>query len=480
MTRTITVARGDGIGPEIMGAALSILHEAGAQFDVEFVEMGLSVYEQGNTSGITPEAWESMRRTRVLYKAPFTTTQGKGVKSINVTLRKSLGLFANIRPVMAYTPYIQSHHPDMNLVIIRENEEDLYAGIEHRQTYEVYQTLKLLSLPGSERIIRYAFEYARAHDRGKVTCMTKDNIMKLTDGMFHDMFNHIAGDYPDIETEHLIIDIGTARLASYPEQFEVVVVPNLYGDVLSDVSALLTGSVGLAGSANIGDSFAMFEAVHGSAPDIAGKGIANPSGLLLAGVLMLQYIGQAQVATRVQNAWLKTLEDGVHTIDIYNEEHSTQTVNTQEFAAAICDRLGQQPERLHAARAGSAFGLPEPGQIVKESRAQKALVGVDVFLDWDEADRNPDVLGEQLSAANGEGLNLIMITNRGQKVWPEGLPETFCTDHWRCRFQSEEPVSHAHIVRLLGRIEQHGFDFIKMEGLFTFDGEPGFSLGQGQ
>ena len=225
-------------------------------------------------------------------------------------------------------------------MVIRENEEDTYGGIEHRQTFEVYQCLKLITLPGTERIIRFAFEYARTHNREKVTCFTKDNIMKLTDGLFHDVFRSIAADYPDITAENMIVDIGTARLADTPGQFDVVVTPNLYGDIFSDVAAQI------AGSANIGDQCAMFEAIHGSAPDIAGQNLANPSGLLNAAVMVLIHIGQAEVANRIQNAWLKTLEEGVHTADIYDPGRSTKKVGTSEFTEAVIDRLGEEPETL--------------------------------------------------------------------------------------------------------------------------------------
>ena len=303
----ITVAHGDGIGPEIMDATLFILEEAGAALELERIKVGKELYLSGNTAGIDEAGWESVRRTRVLLKAPITTPQGGGMKSLNVTLRKTLGLFANVRPCVSYAPILPTMHPGMDTVIVRENEEDLYAGIEHRHTDEVMQSIKFISRPGTERIVRYAFEYARAYGRKKVTCMAKDNIMKLSDGLFHRVFDEIAAEYPEFETDFWIVDIGAARLATRPQNFDVVVLPNLYGDILSDVTAELVGSVGLGGSSNVGQSAAMFEAIHGSAPDIAGQGIANPSGLLL-GAVMLQHIGQGDVAKRVHDAWLATLE----------------------------------------------------------------------------------------------------------------------------------------------------------------------------
>src|SRR6478672_9252092 len=339
----ITVARGDGIGPEIMDATLTILRESGARLAIEEIEIGEKVYLRGNTAGIEPSAWESLRRTRVFLKAPITTPQGGGFKSLNVTTRKTLGLYANVRPCVAYHPYVETKHPVMDVVIVRENEEDTYAGIEYRQTDQVVQCLKLISRPGSEKIVRYAFEYARRNNRKKVTCFTKDNIMKLTDGLFHKVFDEIAVEYPDLENEHWIVDIGAAKLADTPEAFDVIVMPNLYGDVLSDVAAQIAGSVGLAGSANIGEHVSMFEAIHGSAPRRAGQNLANPSGLLLGAVMMLVHVGLTDHAERVHNAWLRTIEDGIHTYDIYEDGKSKQKVGTKEFAQAVVERLGKKP-----------------------------------------------------------------------------------------------------------------------------------------
>lgn len=259
--RKITVAYGDGIGPEIMKATLEILEAAGAQIEPEVIEIGEQVYLKGISSGIEPKAWDSLRETKIFLKSPITTPQGGGFKSLNVTTRKTLGLYANVRPCKAYSPYIRTHFPETDMVIVRENEEDLYAGIEHRQTDDVYQCLKLISRPGSEKIIRYAFEYAKKYNRKKVTCMTKDNIMKLADGLFHKVFNDVAKEYPEIEADHKIIDIGTALIADKPEMFDVIVTLNLYGDIISDVAAQITGSVGLGGSSNVGEDVAMFEEI---------------------------------------------------------------------------------------------------------------------------------------------------------------------------------------------------------------------------
>ena len=491
MGNAITVAHGDGIGPEIMEATLRVLREAGAVLDIEAVEIGEKVYRAGNTAGVGDGVWESLQRTGVFLKAPITTPQGGGFKSLNVTVRKTLGLYANVRPCVAYAPFVRTRHPTMDVVIIRENEEDLYAGIEHRQTTQVMQCLKLITQPGCEKIARYAFEYARRHGRTKVTCFTKDNIMKLTDGLFHRIFDETAREYPDIRSEHMIVDIGAAKLADTPEAFDVIVMPNLYGDILSDVAAQIAGSIGLAGTANIGARCAMFEAIHGSAPDITGQDIANPSGLLLSAVMMLVHLGQPEAAMRVHNAWLATLESGIHTRDIYTAGTSKECVGTQGFTDAVIAHLGQTPRHFApvqyaASDAAALSGLAEREAEIERSNAAyvptKEIVGVDIFLEWHGT--APDSLGEQLALVDGDDLHLVMITNRGVKVWPHGHPETFCTDHWRTRFllkpERGQHASHAQIIALYGRIVAAGFDVIKTENLCTFDGQAGYSLGQGQ
>ncbi|MEJ2538778.1 MAG: NADP-dependent isocitrate dehydrogenase [Gemmatimonadota bacterium] len=479
----ITVARGDGIGPEIMDATLRILDAAGAPLEYQHVEIGEQAYRAGHTSGIPEEAWSVIRGNPVFLKAPITTPQGGGYKSLNVTIRKSLNLFANVRPSKTYHPFVESPFPDMDLVIVRENEEDLYAGIEHQQTTEVVQSLKLITRPGSERIIRYAFEYARAYGRKKVSCMTKDNIMKHADGLFHQVFREVSAEYPDIESDHHIIDIGTARLATTPGDFDVIVTLNLYGDILSDVASQITGSVGLGGSANVGLNQAMFEAVHGSAPDLAGQGVANPSGLILGAIQMLVHLGLPEHASKIANAWLRTLEDGIHTGDIYREGHSTERVGTAGFTDAVIARLGQMPETLPRAKygTGSTGGIRvEPRPV---PRKLKRLVGIDVFVDWDGRDRNADVIGGMLeAAAAASDWKLKMITNRGVKVYPDGLPETFHTDHWRCRFVplDQKEASFDDVLDLLSAMHFVKLDVIKTEHLYTFDGERGYSLGQGE
>lgn len=475
----ITIAPGDGIGPEIMDATLRILQAAGAAIETESIKVGEQAYLSGITSGIPPAAWETLRRNKIFLKGPITTPQGGGYKSLNVTMRKVLGLYANIRPCQSYHPFVATKHPVMDVVIIRENEEDLYAGIEHQQTDEVVQCLKLISKPGTEKIIRYAFEYARTCGRKKVSCFTKDNIMKLTDGLFHKTFNKIGAEYPEIEQEHLIVDIGAARLADTPEQFDVIVMPNLYGDILSDVAAQITGSVGLGGSVNIGNQFALFEAIHGSAPQIAGKNIANPSGLLLAAIQMLLHIEQEEIAALIQNAWLTTMEEGIHTADIYHPETSKSCVGTHEFADAVISRLGRKPGVLQPVSFQQHIQHVHH-TYTPETPAAKELVGVDLFIR--NANRNASELAGNLKKNKVSGLDLQMITNRGTKVWPEGFPETFCTDHWRCRFtsDSQKPLYYQDVLQLMEQVHQQGLEIIKTENLYTFDGVPGFTAAQGQ
>lgn len=471
-TFPIAVAEGDGIGPEITHAVLTILEASGAPLDIRRVAVGEKVYRAGETSGVSPEAWAQMRECGILLKGPITTPQGGGYKSVNVTLRKSLGLYANVRPCRTYTPFVPSHHPDMDLVIVRENEEDLYAGIEHRQTDEVFQCLKLVSRQGCERIVRYAFEFARTHGRRRVSCLVKDNIMKCTDGLFHRVFDEIGQEYPGIEKEVLLVDIGAAWLADTPERFDVLVMPNLYGDILSDVAAQITGSVGLGGSANIGPTVAMFEAIHGSAPAIAGRNEANPSGMLTAALMMLRHLGLHEQATTIENAWLKSLEDGYHTPDV-RSPLTRHPVGTQGFAEAIVARLGQVPSSLKPVQSLP----PAPMQLTPPASRPpcvKRLVGVDLFLHW--RDGAPTLLGSTLSRCNDSRLQLKVITNRGVRVWPNGLPETLCVDHWRCRFmEAEGQLDYGDVISLMQRAHDNGFNVIKSENLYDFDGEPGYS-----
>ena len=478
--RTIAVAAREGIGPHKNDAVLEVLKAADPALSFAPVTVGLEAYRAGHNAGFGRDVLDAVAEHGVILKGPITTPQGGGYKSVNVSLRKTFGLYANLRPCVAYAPFVKTQQPGMDVVIVRENEEDTYAGIEHRQTDEVVQCLKLITRPGCERIVRYAFEYARMHGRRKVTCMTKDNIMKLTDGLFHRVFDEIAKEYPEIATEHMIIDIGTAKMAVDPKRFDVVVTPNLYGDILSDVAAEVAGSIGLAPSSNIGHGVAMFEAVHGSAPDIAGHDIANPSGLLLSAVMMLVHLGRSAPASLIHNAWLCTLEEGIHTADIFVDGQSRQRVGTQGFAQAVIARLGERPRTL------APVDYPErapttPVRVAEVARSApaKTLEGVDVFLHWDESGRDANALGARLAALGTPSLKLKLITKRGVKVYPDGQRGTLCSDHWRCRFTGDD-VRSTSIAALLLRLAEAGLDVVKTENLYAFDGVRGYSQAQGE
>lgn len=475
----IAVAHGDGIGPEIMDATLYLLSLSGAALDIHPVQIGEAVYLAGHPAGIEPKTWETLLHTEAFLKAPITTPQGGGFKSLNVTIRTALGLYANIRPCISYSPFVATKHPHMDVVIVRENEEDLYVGLEYQQSRDTCHALKIITRPGSERIIRYAFEYARRHKRKKVTCFTKDNILKRSDGLFHAVFEEIAKEYPDIQNEHWIVDIGAAKLADTPEAFDVIVLPNLYGDILSDVAAQIAGSVGLAGSSNIGLGTAMFEAIHGSAPRRAGQDVANPSGLILASVMLLDHIGQPEPATRIHNAWLTCLEDGIHTYDIFKEGVSREKVGTKAFAKAVGERLGKKPQQLkpvsYQGQGKEKKQVHAP--VSHSSQVDKQLVGADIFID---SSASIEEIRKALEQTTAGEWKLSMIANRGVTVWPSSLN---CpvppSEQWRCRFVHKEKghvVTHKQLLALLERITAKGLDVIRTENLYTFNGKPGYTL----
>lgn len=477
-TIPITIAEGDGIGPEIMQATLEIMTASGAPLEYKHVEIGEKVYLRGQPSGIDPATWDIIRNTKGFLKAPITTPQGGGFKSLNVTIRTSLGLYANVRPCVSYYPFVETKHPNMDVVIIRENEEDLYTGIEYKQTPDEIHALKIITRPGCEKITRYAFEYAKANERKKVTCFTKDNILKLSDGLFHKIFDEIAAEYPEIQNEHWIVDIGAAKLADTPNVFDVIVMPNLYGDILSDVAAQIAGSVGLAGSANIGVHSAMFEAIHGSAPRRAGQNLANPSGLILASVLMLVHIGLPDAAASIHNAWLCTLEDGIHTYDVFKPNISKEKVGTKEFAQAVIKRLGKTPHTFKKVHYSTPKHLAKAHSGKESMGNKKEIVGIDIFI---ESKEDVDHLQKKLQAFGNNELKLTMIANRGVKVWPNKMPETICIDSWRCRFlstQKNHAVTHKQIAKLIQQLADHNIDFTHTEHLCTFDGKPGYTLAQ--
>jgi isocitrate dehydrogenase len=475
----ITIANGDGIGPEIMDAVMYILRKSEAKLRVETIEIGEKLYKKNYTSGISQDSWESIERTKILFKAPITTPQGGGYKSLNVTLRKALGLYANVRPAIAYYPTIETNHPKLDVVVVRENEEDLYAGIEYRHTRNVRESMKIITRTGCEKIVRYAFEYAVKNNRKKVTCFGKDNIMKFSDGIFHEVFDEIAKDYPNIENDYYIVDIGAARLATKPENFDVIVTSNLFGDIISDITAEISGSVGLAGSANIGKNYSMFEAIHGSAPDIAGKNIANPSGLLNAAIMMLVHVGQGDTATKIENAWKKTLEDGIHTSDIFNSKTSIKKVGTKEFAEEVAARLGQKPLKLSIASYKSSSDKLKNFSYKINNSEKKILVGVDIFVDIYA--QSAEKIAKRTESIHTSTLSLKTISTKGLKVWPRDDEYMVESDHWCCRFMSDsKSISHSDVINLLSKFIEANIDFIKIENLYEFDGKRGYSLAQGE
>ncbi|MDK3157212.1 NADP-dependent isocitrate dehydrogenase [Kamptonema cortianum] len=481
MSHTITLIPGDGIGPEVTAAARRIIDASGVKITWEEAHAGASVFKQGIPSGVPKETICSIEKTRLALKGPLETPVGFGEKSANVTLRKLFETYANIRPVKEIpsvpTPFSGRN---LNLVVIRENVEDLYAGIEHMQTPDVAQCLKLISRKGSQKVVRLAFEFARAEGRTKVSCATKANIMKFTEGFLKSTFEQIAPEYPDIVAEHIIIDNCAHQLVKKPEQFDVIVTTNMNGDIISDLSSGLIGGLGFAPSANIGSEVAIFEAVHGSAPKYAGKNSANPTALILSGVMMLRHIGELAAAKLIENAVLYTLEEGrTVTRDVVGDAKAS---GTREFTDAVITHFGKAPSR-QGARETRKLVLPvhRPGvKILRDVRRE--TIGADVFVEFDGA---PTELGAKLEAiAAATEFRLKMISNRGTQVYPDKGARTDCVDHWRCRFVREHPLADFSIRDSLGKllqgIEDHGLRWMHIEKLITLDGKPAYTKAQGE
>jgi isocitrate dehydrogenase len=468
---TVTLIPGDGIGPEVVGAARRILESAGAAIDWEEHDAGASVFRRGIATGVPADTIDSVARTRVVLKGPLETPVGYGEKSANVTLRKLFETYGNIRPVRELpgvpTPYSGR---GIDLIIVRENVEDLYAGIEHMQTPDVAQCLKLISRPGCERIVRLAFEVARAEGRKSVVCATKANIMKLTEGLLKRVFEELAPEYPDIEARHLVVDNCAHQLVRRPEQFEVITTTNMNGDILSDLTSGLTGGLGFAPSANIGRDVAIFEAVHGSAPKYAGQDVANPSALILSAVLMLRHVGQTDVAARVEGALLAAFADGCHTRDVAGD----RPLSTSGLADAVIERLDRDwPVRERAPLSVPADPAP------RSTEPARRVVGIDVFVEWGGT---PDPLGRSLTElAEGSAFSLKMISNRGTMVYPSSGTNPATVDHFRCRFRATgdaEPTD-AEILDLVARVASR-HRWMHLEKLQEFDGAPGFTRAQGE
>ena len=468
--RTVTVIPGDGIGPEVVRATQRVIEATRVPILWEEREAGKKVFERGIASGVPQETIESITKTRVVLKGPLETPIGFGEKSANVTLRKLFETYGNIRPVREFpgvrTPFSGR---GIDLVVVRENVEDLYAGIEHMQTPSVAQCLKLISHKGCEKIARLAFEVARAEGRTRVTCVTKSNIMKLTEGMLKRVFEEVAREYPDIEAQHMIVDNCAHQLVRRPEQFQVLVTTNMNGDILSDLTSGLIGGLGFAPSANLGSEVAIFEAVHGSAPKYAGKDVINPTALILTGAMMLRFLGLLEEATAIENAVMVTLESGIQTRDTAPDEHAA--ASTSAFTDAIINNLGKRPAQT-LVRSYKPLVVPT---LTKEQDSftvtQRREIGVDVFVEFDGT---PETLGQHLTTlVEGLPIHLKMVSNRGTKVYPSvgAIPD--CVDHWRCRFVLNEDTTtliDETILALLTRIGS-SYRWMHVEKLPEFDGE---------
>jgi isocitrate dehydrogenase len=482
----ITVAYGDGIGPEIMDVTLKILKESGAKVRFDVVEVGAKLYEKGYSSGISEESWKTIRGNRVMLKAPITTPQGGGYKSLNVTLRKELELFANIRPCNSYYPFIATKHPKIDVVIVRENEEDLYIGNEYMINNNYASSIKVITRSGSEKIARCAFEYAVKNDRKKVTCMVKDNIMKFSDGLFHKVFLEIAKEYPQIVSDVYIVDIGSARLATKPENFDVVVTLNLYGDIISDIVAEMTGSVGLAGSSNIGKTYAMFEAIHGSAPTMVGQDRANPSALINAAVMMLAHIGQGNTASAIHNSLLYTIERGIHTTDIFNEQNSSKKVGTVEFGDEVIKNLGQKPEKFKAVSYENfefnyeiKKDLDANGVVVaKKWESHYPVVTQDV-IGYDVTINSPAnclEIADLFNDFKNENIKLDSISSKGLKIYPGADPQSKVADVWCLRFM----LNNHHLSKIIDYCNSKNIEIATINTLYNINNSRAYSTPQGQ
>lgn len=477
--KLVTVIPGDGIGPECINAAKKIIAAAGVEIEWEERQAGAEVFKQGIASGVTNDTIESIKKTRVVLKGPLATPVGFGEKSANVTLRKLFETYANIRPVREFpgvsTPYSGRN---IDLVVVRENVEDLYAGIEHMQTPGVAQCLKLISRKGCEKIVRVAFELAKAEGRKKVYCATKSNIMKLTEGMLKRTFEEIAKEYPEFEIGHVIIDNCAHQLVKRPEQYDVIVTTNMNGDIISDITSGLVGGLGFAPSANLGNGIAIFEAVHGSAPKYAGKDVINPTAVILSSIMMLRYLGEFDAAALIENALMVTMEEGkAKTGDIVGYDRGTPT---SVYTDTIIENLGRKPKEWEI-RNYKPINMPvisdSPVFVKSESRR---VIGVDIFVEWGQ---DAVSLGQSIDKIAGSTpFRLKMISNRGTKVYPAGDAFPDCVDHWRCRFvlrNSEADASSQEIIDLLTKIsETH--KWMHVEKLMEIDGEPGYTKAQGE
>lgn len=477
--KLVTLIPGDGIGPECVEATRRIIEATGVPIEWERAEAGEQVFKKGIASGVPQETIESISKTRVVLKGPLGTPVGYGEKSANVTLRKLFETYGNLRPVREFpgvkTPYSGR---GIDLVMVRENVEDLYAGIEHMQTPGVAQCLKLISRKGCEKIVRLAFEFARSEGRKSVACASKSNIMKMTEGMLKRTFESIAPEYPDIESWHVIVDNCAHQLVKKPEQFDVIVTTNMNGDILSDLSSALVGGLGFAPGANIGNDVAIFEAVHGSAPKYAGKNVINPTAVLLSGVMMLRHLNEFEAASSIENALLVTLEAGVLTGDVLGYDKGTPT---SVYADTIISNLGKKSDKWPT-RDYKPLKLPQVSpDLVMVRPGTRRVIGMDYFL---ESGDHPSVIGPKVEALlEGTPVKLKIVSNRGTKVYPSMGAITDCVDQSRCRLVLRDPsasLSDAEILAIVQKIAESGIRWAHIEKLQEFDGEPAYTKAQGE
>lgn len=481
----IAVAKGDGIGPELMQAVLKIFDSNKVPLEYEFVEMGKWVFDKGFSNGMTPEAQESIENLGILFKGPMETPKGKGVKSVNVTARKTWNTYANKRVFQTLhgvsTVFSKAGIP-IDITIVRENIEDTYGGIEHMLTHDVALSRRFITRPGSLQLIKYAFEMARKKGTKRITCGHKANIMKLTDGLFLECFYEVAKDYPELKADDVIVDDLCMKLVTRPDSFDVVVLTNLQGDIVSDLCAGLVGGLGFAPSANIGDHISIFEAVHGTAPDIAGKNIANPTALLLSGLAMLRHLGFMENAAIIENALLFTLESGVHTGDFGDK--STPSLNTTEFAEAIISNFGKSPQvnakplLPNMPMTPTMFKLEKNPMMISKEMENEKIVGVDLFI---ESAEQPLIIAKKCEHHGGVKFKLINISNRGTQVWPTGSVYTNLVNQYNVRFESfnAEPMSQQDILGLYISLSGD-FKICSSELLNMWGDKRAYSLSQGQ
>jgi isocitrate dehydrogenase len=479
MAHTITLIKGDGIGEEVVNSAQAIINATGTQINWEECEAGAKIFKKGISSGVPEETIKSIKKTRIVFKGPLETPVGYGENSANVTLRKMFETYANIRPVREL-PGIKGPYygRKVDMVVIRENVEDLYGGIEYIHTPSVTETLKLISKKGCEKIIRFAFEYAMSEGRKTLHCATKANIMKMTEGLMKSTFEEIAPLYPKIQSNHIIIDNCAHQMVMKPEQFEVIVTTNMNGDIISDLGSGIVGGLGFAPSANLGNNIAIFEAVHGSAPTMAGKNIANPASIILSSVMMLRHIGEIKSSNMVEQALLKTLEEGNFTKDVNNIK--TDSLTTSDFTKKIISNLGKK-SNSYQEKTVKTFNIPSKINVLNIIKPKsRRVIGIDLIIEAVETSENLGKSIEELIKTTN--MKLRSISNRGVKVYPNSKANPDLVDAWICRFYHKDKnidVSNEDTYDLMKKINLK-YSWSQIKKLFILDGKEVFSKAQGE